>query len=106
MKFCNQLPHFKIISEVSKFDELVCNDVDYNLPNLTRNKYYSVGEVQKLNISKNFNVFHSNVNGLETKMDILHEFLSSASSDFDVVAITETSKKNNEFFKTNVAIEG
>ena len=43
MKFCNQLPNFKIISEVSKFDELVCNDVDYNLSNCTSNKYYSVG---------------------------------------------------------------
>ena len=39
-------------------------------------------------------------------MDILHEFLSSASSDFDVVAITETSQKNNDFFRTNVVIEG
>ena len=30
-------------------------------------------------------------------MAILHEFLSSTSSDFDVVAITETSQRNNDF---------
>ena len=45
------------------------------------NKYYSVGDLQKLKISKNFNIFHSNVNCLENKMDLLHEFLSSTSSD-------------------------
>ena len=62
MKFCNQLPNFKNISEVSKFDEPECNDVDYNLANCISNKYYPVGEVQKLNTSKHSNVFHSNVN--------------------------------------------
>ena len=66
---------------------------------------YPVGEVHKLNTSKNFNIFHSNVNGLENKMDLLHEFLTST-SDFDVIAITETSQRNNEFFKNNVAIKG
>ena len=39
------------------------------------------------------------INDLEIKMDFLHEFLSSTSSDFDVVAITETSQRNNVFFK-------
>ena len=61
--------------------------------------------MHKLNTSKNFNIFHSNVNGLENKMDLLHEFLSST-SDFDVIAITETSQRNNEIFKNNVAIKG
>ena len=78
-----------------------------SLPNHINNKYYSGGEVQKFKHFKNFNVFHSNVNGLENKMDLFHEFLSSTSSDFDVVTITETSQRNNDFFKTNVvAIKG
>ena len=94
MKFCNELPKFEIISEVSKFSELD-NDIDYNLPNQISNKYYSVGELQKIKMSKNFNIFHSNVNGIENKMDLLHEFLSST-SDFDVIAITETSQGNND----------
>ena len=106
MKFCNELPKFEIISEVSKFSELDNNDIDHNLPNQTSNKYYSVGELQKIKMSKIFNIFHSNGNGIEYKMDLLHEFLSSTSSDFDVVAITETSQGNNDSFKSNVAIKG
>ena len=106
MKFCNELPKFEIISEVSKFSELDNNDIDHNLPNQISNKYYSVGELQKIKMSKNFNIFYSNVNGIENKMDLLHEFLSSTSSDFDVVAITETSQGNNDSFKSNVAIKG
>ena len=39
-------------------------------------------------------------------MDLLHEFLLGTSSDFDVVAITEASERNNDFFKTNVVIKG
>ena len=105
MKFCDHLPSLQTILEGSKFDELECNEVDHNLPNRLINKYYSVGEVHKLNTSKNFNIFHSNVNGLESKMDLLHEFLSST-SDFDVIAISETSHRNNVFFKNNVAIKG
>ena len=105
MEFWDQLPSLKIILEGSKFDELECNDVDHNLPNRLIYKYYSVGEVHKLNTSKNLNIFHSNVNGLENKIDLLHEFLSST-SDFDLIAITEISQRNNEFFKNNVAIKG
>ena len=93
MKFCNQLSNFQVISEISKFSELNHNDIDYNLPNLISNKYYSVGELQKLNNSKNFNIFHANVNGLENKVDSLHKFLSSTSNDLGVVAITEMSQK-------------
>ena len=97
MKFCDQLPSLQTILEGSKFDELECNEVDHNLPNRLINKYYSVGEVHKLNTSKNFNIFHSNVNGLVSIMDLLHEVLSST-SDFDVIAISETSHRNNDFF--------
>ena len=105
MKFCDQLPSLQTILEGSKFDELECNEVDHNLPNRLINKYYSVSEVHKLNTSKNVNIFHSNVNGFESKMDLLHEFLSNT-SDFDGTAISETSQRNNDFFKNNVAIKG
>ena len=36
----------------------------------------------------------------------LYEFISNTSSEFDIITITETSHKNDEFFKTNVYIEG
>ena len=55
MKFCNELPKFEIISEVSKFSELDNNDIDHNLLNQISNKYYSVGELQKK--CQNFLIF-------------------------------------------------
>ena len=37
-------------------------------------------------------------------MEILHEFITSASYDFDIIGITETSQKCNENFVNNVSI--
>ena len=58
-----------------------------------------------MNLQKKINILHSNVNGLESKFENLHEFLTSASSNMDIVAITETSQKSNENFIKNVTIE-
>ena len=106
MSFCESLPKLEVLTEVSKFSNQSDNEVDYNLPIRSSCKYYSVNEVQNLKINNNFNIFHSNVNGLEAKIDNLYEFISNTSSELDVIAITETSHKNNEFFTTNVSIEG
>ena len=57
-------------------------------------------------IEKNFNVFHSKVNGLESKLDTLHTFLSSSKSALDVLAITETSENDSTSFLSNVNIDG
>ena len=66
MNFCSQLPNFEIISEVSKFSELEYNDIDYNLPNQVSNKFYSMGDLQKLKISKNFNILtYFNIEGYD-----------------------------------------
>ena len=51
MKFCNKLPKFQ--DYLGSFDKLESNDVDYNLPRCISKKYYE----QKLNTSKNFNVY-------------------------------------------------
>ena len=53
---------------------------------------------------KNFNIFYTNINGLENKFDLLYEFLSNSDSDFDIIGITETSQKSNEMFTSNVSI--
>ena len=58
-----------------------------------------------MKFNNNFNIFHSN-NGLDSKFDNLYEFISNTSSEFDIITITETSHKNDEFFKRNVSIEG
>ena len=52
------------------------------------------------------NIFHTNINGLETKLDNLHEFISNTSSKMDIIAITETSQKNDESFILKTDIEG
>ena len=82
-----------------------------NLSNLSSCKYYSCLDFLKLtdnNINlNNINIFHNNLNGLESKFDHIHNFLSSNSFEFDIIALTETSEKfNDKNFKTNVDLEG
>ena len=76
MKFLNSLPNLDIITEVSKFSNLQSAEVDLNMAYQTECNYYSVSEYQKLDLKKKFNIFHSNVNSLESKFDNLHEFIS------------------------------
>ena len=109
MRMLESLPTFDI-SEVSKFANLSSNDIDLNISNSVNCKYYSVENFYKLQVkeskSDNFNIFHSNVNGLDTHFEILHQFLSGSPKDFDVINLTETSQQENENFKTNVSMEG
>ena len=67
--------------------------------------YFTVNEVQTLKNKTNLNIFHSNINGLDSKFDNLYEFISGTSSEFDIIAITETSQIN-DFFTSNVSLEG
>ena len=106
IKFCECLPSFNVVNDVSKFSNQYHNEVDYNLPIYTSCKYYTVGEFQNLKPSNNLDIFHTNVNGLESKFEYLHEFVSSTSFKLDIIAITETSHKNAEFFTTNVSLKG
>ena len=46
------------------------------------------------------------MNGLETKFDTLHTFLSGAKSTMDVIAITETSENKDHSFLRNISIDG
>ena len=70
--------------------------VDLNLAFLNDCTYYSVNELFKLNLNNNLNIFHTNINGLESKFDSLHEFLSSKYSKMDIIAITEISQKTSK----------
>ena len=90
--------------------ELVANnicddDLDIKISNLIDCKYYSVEEFKKIDFNDNFSIFHNNVNGLETKFDLLHNLIASVSPGFDLIAITETSHKDNEKFKSNIKID-
>ena len=76
------------------------------MPSKTSCKYYSVNDVYTLKNQKNLNIFHTNVNGLGSKLDNLKEFLSATTIKLDIIAITETSEKDETGFLTNVEIEG
>ena len=68
------------------------------IPSISCSNYYSVEDFKILNIPKNFNIFHTNINGLESKLDNLYEFISGASNKIDIVALTETSEKVDNGF--------
>ena len=77
MKFCDLLPKFEVVREASKFSTYLDNEADYNLPVRTICKYHTINELQNLKNSSNLNIFHANINGLESKFDNLHEFISN-----------------------------
>ena len=106
MKFCDSLSKFEVVAEASKFSNYTDNDPDYNLPISSSCRYYTINEIQNLKTSSNLNIFHTNINGLESKIDHLNEFVSNVYSDLDIIAITETSHKSDNFFTTNVNLTG
>ena len=106
MKFLESLPNAQTVIESTKFSKSAPSDINSEIPNNTDSKYYSVEEYQKVKNLGNFNIFHTNVNGLGSKCDNLCEFLSSVSAKLDVLAITETSEKEEIGFLTNVELEG
>ena len=83
------------------------DDTDGFLPaNFPNCNSYSVVEFQNIALTNSFNIFHANVNGLENKIDDIHEFLANSKTMMDVIAFTETSlQSSNEFFSNNVTIE-
>ena len=105
MEFCNFLPSLEVIHETSNYSKYSLPDDDF-LPKHLTSKYHSVYDFQKLKIEKDFNIFHANVNGLESKYENLHNFLGGSKSAMDVIAITETSEHNEHSFTSNVDMEG
>ena len=79
--------------------------IDENILNLTNCKYYTVSEFHNSTNNNNLNIFH-NVNGLQTKYENVHHFLSNALTKFDIIAITETTQRIiNEKFYTIIDLE-
>ena len=106
MKFCESLLNVGEIYETSKFSSFPKPMEEASLASNLNSMYHSVRGFQKLKIQRNFNIFHANVNGLESKFDNLHTFLADAVSNIDVVAITETSENKDHSFITNTSMEG
>ena len=68
MRFLESLPNVEIINEASNFSNMSPNDANVELPSKSCSKYYSVNDFQLLNISNNSNIFHTNINGLKSKL--------------------------------------
>ena len=106
MHFCENLPTLEEIYETNNFASYPQPLEEATLPSNLNSKYHRVDEFQKLKMEKNFNIFHSNVNRLETKYNDLHTFLNGARTAMDVIAITETSESKDHSFLKNVNMEG
>ena len=106
MKCCEHLPKLEDVFETSKFSSFPNSNADFTLPSNLNSKYHSVYEFQKLKIQKNFNIFHSNVNGIESKFDTLENFLAGASSAMDIIGISETSEDKDKSFISNISLDG
>ena len=76
MSSLESLPHVEIINETRMFSDFLECDINNELPSKTSCKYYSVNDFQTHNKSKNLNIFHTNINGLGSKLDNLNEFLT------------------------------
>ena len=110
----SNLPKHIITEQAVRVSGLNTQDkeCEINLTNLTGCKYYSSNKFLKITAKEKtqnkLNIFHNIFNGLESKFDQLHHFLTSTDSDIDIIAITETSQQQNDnvTFKTNVKLEG
>ena len=106
MRFLVSLPNLDIVNESLSFTDDSSNDCSIELPNKTKCKYYSVNDYQLLNKKNKLNIFHSNINGLGSKLDNLNEFLASSLTMMDILALIETSEKEDIGFLINVEIAG
>ena len=92
LKILDNLPSYEINSKVSSIESLSQCDIDENTVTNIDSRYYSALEFQSMEIKDSFNVFHSNFNGLENKIDQLHNFVNTTKMDLDIIGITETSQ--------------
>ena len=76
LRFLKSLLNAEIVIESTKFSNSSSNEISLELPSKTSCKYYSVNEYQLLNNLGNLNIFHTNINGLGSKIDNLYEFVN------------------------------
>ena len=106
MKFLETFPSQNIVHETTKISSIKLTDIIEDLPSKSNSKYYALDQFKKVKLSGKFSVFHSNLNGLESKLDDLHQFISSLNSKLDVITLTETSEHEDDGFIKNTDIEG
>ena len=82
-------------------------DIDENIISTISSIYYSVDEINKIQLSKqHFSVFHTDIRSLSKHHDTLHTQLSMINTPFDVTGISETKEQIDNEFITNVELRG
>ena len=51
-----------------------------------------------------YNIIHSNLNGLESKIDLLNKFIKTTKTDIDIICISEMSKRKCRM--ANITLKG
>ena len=106
LKILENLPSYEITSKASDIDSLKQFDIDENTVTNINSRYYPAYEFQSLHPVNSFNLFHTNLNGLENKFEQLHNFVNTTKMNIDIIGISETTQSENNIFKTNVSIDG
>ena len=105
MKFLETFPPNNIINVTDEISSIKPTDIN-ELPSNSSSKYYSNDQVKKVKLDRKFNIFHSNLNGLESKLDNLQQFIASLNNKLDIITLSETSEQEDTGFIGNIEIEG
>ena len=101
------LPSLETRSKLVNLPNLNDFDIDENIISTINSKYYSVDEINKVQLDKqHFPVFHTNIRGLSKHHDTLHTQFGMINIPFDVMGISETKERIDNEFTTNVELEG
>ena len=106
LRILENLPSYEIISKASDIDSLKQYDIDDNIVTNINSRYYPAFEFQSLVNKNSFNLFHTNINGLENKIDQLQNFINTSNMNIDIIGISETSQSEGLNFCKNVNIDG
>ena len=106
MKALENLPSYESTSQAANFDTLKPSNIDENIINNLNSRYYAAHEFQSLANENSFNIFHSKMDGLKNKFDLLHNFVNNTKLDLDIICLSETGQKLNQNFDTNITLEG
>ena len=105
------LPSCETLDEISQYPTFCeINDIDDNdgeliTPELLTTAYHTVHEYQSLELNNRLNIFHSNVDGWESKFDTFGAFRTGTATCPDLIGITETSEQKQSSFISNIKIQ-
>ena len=92
MALFNLMPELSISSNVDKVHNLLNYYIDENLTDNINCKYYTRDICNLVKFHKAFNIFHANIDGLESHFQDLHVLPANMKSEFSAICINKTSQ--------------